>query len=248
MTYKKLLTTKYLLIFLTIAIVLNLFQFIYPKIKFDQAVAYNQDQKISEIESYLDQISPQFIIDVKNLAAQYNIPSWGCGPSSYALGKILNHKFFGDKLTLDGTYDNQPYEIVQRFGLAGIYDSKGVFIIQDHAWIEIYLRDKLLFIDPTDAQFGNTNKIAYEVFEVGDPNMAVVLKSKYNIVDYRISLLVQKTINRIPASQQPYPGVLIPQQNLDYFLGVVDTKKIILSGGEPDNWDYWTNTLTKKYE
>jgi len=53
----------------------------------------NTYQKIKDIETYLDSISSSYMVDEQALAKQNNLPSWGCGPSSYALAKILNKNF-----------------------------------------------------------------------------------------------------------------------------------------------------------
>lgn len=113
---------------------------------------FDDAQKIAEIQHYLDTISESYVAEVKALSEKYKIPSWGCGPSSYALAEIINKKFFENKLRVDASYDNHPYEILIRGGFAAanpqhLADVNSV----DHAWIEIYFKDQMLFIDPTIA-------------------------------------------------------------------------------------------------
>ena len=84
----------------------------------------NAGQSISQIEGYLDSISPNYVADVQTLAKADDIPSWGCGPSSYSLAKIIDQRFFQNKLPIAALYNSdtaQQYEIVERFGLHGIF-------------------------------------------------------------------------------------------------------------------------------
>lgn len=203
----------------------------------------NSDKKIEEIKNYLDSISPSYIEDVKALAKERGIPSWGCGPSSYALALIINKKFFDNNLVIDASYNNNnPYEIIERFSIA----QSGEKIV-DHAWLEIYFNDKFLFIDPTIGQFGKINKISYRVFNVGQSNISDILKKDYGIEDVRLSLLLQKVINRIPVYQDPYPGMTIGEESVGYFLKVLEDRNNVNDGIEPPEWKDWVNHLTSKY-
>ena len=203
-----------------------------------------RNNKIKEIETYLDSISSSYVEDVQTLAKNNDIPSWGCGPSSYALAKILNKKFFNNQLVIDASYNNNnKYEIIERFSLAQKGNTVG-----DHAWLEIYMGDKFLFIDPTIGQFNGIPKIAYEVFNAGDSTITDSLKQKYGIDDIRLSLLVPKVINRIPAAANPYPGVTIDKDYISYFLQVMDYRNQVNDGIEPAGWKGWVDTLFEKYK
>ncbi len=207
-------------------------------------VVDNPDQKIKEIENYLDSISSSYISDVQILAKQRNLPSWGCGPSSYALAKIIDQKFFNNQLIINASYNNkEPNEIIERFGLV-VSDKKN---LDDHAWLEIYLQDKFLYIDPTIGQFGKINKIAYQVFSIGDTNLQKTLKTNYGIEDVRISLLVPKVINRIPVSQEPYPGITIKPDAISYYLEALEYRNSVNDGIEPIDWKPWVSFLMDKY-
>ncbi len=240
-----------LVVLLTASTALNVF--VYKKTKSlpkqNQEVQGIDDiAKISQIEAYLDKIEPQYVADIQKIASDHGVPSWGCGPSSYALAKIINKKFFDDKLTIDASYDNHPYEIVERFGLAKVdpKDHHGLNAI-DHAWMEIYFKDKFLFIDPTAGQFVKTNQILYHLFEIGDDKIANELFSNYSIVDTRLTLLIDKAINRIPDSQEPYPGIGINSKDLPYYLQVQEERQLIDSNREPVDWKDWTDILLPKY-
>ncbi len=212
-------------------------------------ISYTEEErnnKIKEIETYLDSISSSYIADVQALAKARGLPSWGCGPSSYALAKILNKRFFDDELSIGASYvnnNNNDYEIIERFSLAQKDN-----IIADHAWLEIYMGDKFLFIDPTIGQFGKIDKIAYQVFDAGDPTIADSLKKQYGIDDIRLSLLVQKVVNRIPVSANPYPGTTIDKNFISYFLGVMESRNQVSEGVEPKDWKDWVDTLFNKYK
>jgi len=203
----------------------------------------NPDQKIKDIENYLDSISTSYLADEQFLMNKNHWISWGCGPSSYALAKIINKKFFDDKLTISASYNSKSqYEIVERFGLA----QKEATII-DHGWLEIYLKDQFLFIDPTIGQFGKINKIAYQVFTVGQPDLQDILEKEYGIKDVRLSILVPKVINRIPKSQEPYPGMTIDESAIGYFLKALEDRNSVNDGVEPAEWHSWVSFLTNKY-
>ena len=208
----------------------------------------SDDQKITQIEAYLDGVSSSLIDDTKKLAKKYNIPSWGCGPTSFALAKLINNKFFDDKLPFGAAYDNNEYEIVERFGLVQFDDNKGHKTVGDHAWIEIYLRDKILFIDPTIAQYGVAHGIVYGVYDVGLSDLKSDLKNKYNILDNRISKLVKKAQDKIPVDESPYPGLAIDPAYMDYFLRVSAERDTVNIGREPESWKPWVSQLLAKYQ
>ncbi len=206
----------------------------------------DEDASTAQIETYLDSISSSYLADEQYLAKADNIPSWGCGPSSYSLAKIIDQKFFNNSLKIAAAYnDEDPTtdEIVERFGLHE--DSKGTII--DHAWLEIYYQKEFLFVDPTIGQFGQINKIAYQIFQVSDANIGSELKSNYGIVDIRLSRLVQKQVNRIPTDQEPYPGVSISQNVLDYYIQVEDDRNDVADGKEPADWTTWDQYLISRY-
>ncbi len=203
--------------------------------------------KFTEIENYLDRISPDFIQDVQGLADQYNIPSWGCGPSSYALAKIIDNNFFSNALEIRANYNGRPYEIVERISFAQDTKAGAKYNVVDHAWIEIYVNDKMLVIDPTVGQFGKINKIAYFEFATGDPKIGATLAEKLDIIDIRFVTLMQKAINRIPASQPPYPGATINPDSMEYYLGVLRDRDALAQAQEPDDWKDWVSTLYSKF-
>jgi hypothetical protein len=206
----------------------------------------NTADSITQIEQYLDSISPSYLADEQYLAKADGIPSWGCGPSSYSLAKILDAKFFNNQLKIASAYDTDtvsPNEIVERFALHE--DDKGTII--DHAWLEIYYQNTFLFIDPTIGQFGKINKIAYQQFSIGDPNITDELKSQYGTVDIRLSRLVQKQVNRIPADQEPYPGVSVSQDVLNYYIQVEEDRNDVNNGKEPADWTIWDQYLISRY-
>jgi hypothetical protein len=206
-------------------------------------VVADPEQKIKSIESYLDSISSSYLADEQLLAKQRNIPSWGCGPSSYALAKIINTKFFDNELPITASYKSDyPNQIVERFSLAGDDTS-----VVDHAWLEIYLGDKFLYVDPTIGQFGKINSIAYRVFSVGQSDIGSILKNDYGIRDVRLTLLVPKVVNRIPKDQPPYPGATISDDAINYFLKSLEERNIVDEGSEPPEWKEWVSFLTQKY-
>ena len=231
------------IVILCISLTANVYLFnTRPKAKQEVVIAH-PDQKIANIEAYLDEISPSYIADERMLAAKYQARSLGCGPSSYALAKILNKKFFDDMLPIGPLYNKtEQYQIVERFSFAQDHGKTG-----DHAWLEIYLGDTFLFIDPTATQFGGPDKIMYEVFTVGDPAIPEILKTKYHIIDMRLVLLINKAINRIPIGQEPYPGVMIGQGDLEYFLKELDVRNEVEKHTEPTEWHDWVTYRTEKY-
>jgi hypothetical protein len=233
-------------LFLLVSVGLNVYLFLHKPDNSAPKTAYvvnDMDAKIKDIESYLDSISSSYMADEQRLAAQENLPSWGCGPSSYALAKIINKKFFDDNLIINASYNNKnTYEIIERFGLA----DDGTKVV-DHAWLEIYFKDKFLFIDPSIGQFGKINKIAYQIFTVGQSDIQNILKTKYGIEDVRLSLLVQKVVNRIPVDQPPYPGMTIAQQSINYFLIALEDRNSVNDGIEPAEWQNWVSFLMNKY-
>ena len=204
--------------------------------------AFDDDQKMLDIGTWLDQISPQFVDQVQSLAQSKGSASWGCGPVSYSLAKIIDKKFFNNALEIDPTYDNQPYEIVERFGLAQTATG-----MTDHAWIEIYFKDKFMLIDPTIGQFGKYHIIAHDVFSVGGTDNPKTMQDKYGIVDVRLRLLVQKAVNRVPKSQEPYPGMALNDVDVPYFQAVIADRNTLDSGKEPDAWKPWSDVLIPKY-
>lgn len=204
--------------------------------------------KISKITGFLDQISPDFTKDLEAWVEKNKSPSWGCGPTSYALGKIINKKFFNNELIIDAFYDQNPYEIVQRFGFIK-YKRDGEEITGDHAWIEVYLHDKMIMIDPTADQYqkGNIKGIAYEVFDLGDPDIHNKLKDKYGILEARLSILMRKVLNKIPVDEIPYPGLTIDPQDIPYFQQVFALRNTVSLGREPISWKPWVDYFTSKY-
>lgn len=239
-----------LLIIVVVSLGLNVYQYIH--IMKDENNSYDEqevlaktdsDTTITQIEQFLDSISPAYIADEQVLAKQYQIPSLGCGPSSYAMAQIIDKKFFNNKLIITGSYNyKDPYAIVERFGLA-----QGDGPITDHAWLEIYFNDKFLFIDPSISQFGKINKIAYQVFNVNDPTVSDTLKTNYGITDIRLSILVQKALDRIPAAQQPYPGDSIDPSVVPYYIQIQEDHNDLNNGIEPTDWLPWSNILLNKY-
>ena len=203
---------------------------------------------ISNIEAYLDQISPSMVPDVQSLATQYNLQSWGCGPTSYALANIINDKFFNGKAPIMVNYNNHPYEISLIFHFAdGNANIKNGAIV-DHTFIEIYLHNKILFIDPTIGQFGRyPAKIAYQEFTVGDPNIAETLKNDYGIEDMGVRRLTKKAVDNVPVDQQPYPGFQINKADLPYYQTLATNINLIEAGGEPEAWLPWVDFLRGRY-
>lgn len=233
--------TRLILAFLAISIGVNVYTLVIPAINnFDITKVSPQTQE-RQIGSYLDSISNSYITDVQQLAQQYNLPSWGCGPSTYALAKIINQRFFDDNLKIDATYSNHEYELVQRFGLA---EANGKTI--DHSWLEIYMGNQVMIIDPTVGQFGKYNSIKYQVFKVGDPAISTTLKN-YNILDVRLTVLYNKVANRIPATSEPYPGLTINPESLDYYQHLIDLRNQVDNGQEPAEWHDWVTYLVSKY-
>lgn len=202
--------------------------------------------RISQITNFLDRISPSFTEDLKVLVKKNSAPSWGCGPASYSLAKIINKKFFNDELTIDVFYDQDPYEIVQRFGFIK-YKRDSEEVTGDHAWIEVYIHDKVIVIDPTVAQYGNYRGIVYDVFDLGDPDIHNKLKEKYGILNARLSVLVRKVLNKIPVDEIPYPGLYIDPNDIDYYRGVSALRNTVSLGKEPISWKPWVDYFTSKY-
>lgn len=203
--------------------------------------------KIYKITSFLDQISPNFTRDLEAMVKKENAPSWGCGPSSYALAKIINKKFFNNELTVDVFYDQDPYEVVQRFGFIK-YKRDSEEITGDHAWIEVYIHDKIIVIDPTVAQYGNYKGIVYEVFDLGDPDIHNKLKDKYGILDARLSVLLRKVLNKLPIDEVPYPGLYIDPKDIEYYKGISTIRNTVSLGKEPISWKPWVDYFMAKYQ
>lgn len=232
-------------IFIIVTLILasaNIGQWVWPRTEWNNS----DTKKIEAIHSFLDKISDSYINDIKDHVQKEKLPSWGCGPASYALAQIIDAKFFDNQLVIDALYDNEPYEIIERFGLVQ-YDQDGKKIISDHAWIEIYLKDKILFIDPTIGQYGGSQIIAFQEFSIGDPTIKTYLREKYNIIDFRISLLVRKSENNIPTNEQPYPGFSIDPKYIDYYKQANNIRNIVSIGREPAIWKDWVDYLTSKY-
>ncbi len=211
-------------------------------------LTYDDDKKIADIEAYLDTLSPKLIPVVQAMAKESNLPSWGCGPTSYAVAKLINQKFFDDNLSINGTYRNSHYEIVERFRFAIVppagsgLEAGGI----DHNWIEVYLNDKFIFIDPTIGQFGRYNKIVYEVFTIGDPTISNTLQEKYGIGDMQVKVLLKKSADRVPKENDPYAGYALSAEDIPYYMKVIDTQNDVNSGIEPEIWKSWVDALIKK--
>lgn len=203
--------------------------------------------KIYKITSFLDQISPNFTRDLETMVKKENAPSWGCGPSSYALAKIINKKFFNNELIVDVFYDQDLYEIVQRFGFIK-YKRDSEEITGDHAWIEVYIHDKIIVIDPTVAQYGNYKGIVYDVFDLGDPDIHSKLKNKYGILDARLSVLLRKVLNKLPIDEVPYPGLYIDPNDIEYYKGISVLRNTVSLGKEPISWKPWVDYFMAKYQ
>jgi hypothetical protein len=236
-----------LAVFLLASIALNIWQFIKykkPEVLLPlQGVNINTNQSISQIEAYLGSINQSYMQDEQTLAKQADIPSWGCGPSSYAMAVILNKRFFDDKLPINASYESsEPYQIVERFSLHEQNNQ-----IADHNWLEIYYKNQFLYVDPSIAQFGYINKIAYQEFNVSDPNISNELKSNYGIVDLRIGLLLNKAIDRVPAADNPYPGVAIDPNLIGYYTQIYDDRNDVEDHKIPAEWVTWVNFLVNKY-
>lgn len=238
----KTVSRKTFIIAVVLLALLNIGQWWYRQHRINAFRASANSQKIAAIERYLDGIGADYTAQVKSMAEQTKLPSWGCGPSSYALAQLLDKKFFGGKLVIGALYDNEPYEIIERFGFVQ-YPDNGNTSIGDHAWIEIYLGGRVMFIDPTVAQYGRSQGIAYEVLRVGDPGYKDLLKNKYGIIDDRISLLVRKYENKIPVDQLPYPGMALDPRYADYYKLVVKDRDTVALGYEPDGWKGWVDSL-----
>jgi hypothetical protein len=214
-----------------------------PDLKIDKV------KTIADIEAYLDTISPEYLAEVQSLSKSYDIPSWGCGPSSYALAKIINKKFFNNELIIDATYnENESYQIIQRFSFVKDKTYNDSYKVTDHSWIEIYMGNTFLFIDPTIGQFGTYNKIVYETFQVGDPIISDTLSKKYNIMDVRFAILMKKVVNRVPRDQEPYPGATIDLSSMDYYTQVLQDRNTVNDGTEPESWKDWTTKLLQQFQ
>src|SRR4029078_473409 len=101
----------------------------------------------------------------------------------------------------------------------------------------------MLFIDPTIAQFGKVNGIIHEVYSAGDQNISKTLETKYNLMDVRFKLLLNKAINRVPVDQQPYPGLTIIPDAMTYYMQVLNDRNDVAGGQVPKEWEGWVNTL-----
>ena len=202
--------------------------------------------KVAKITNFLEQISPGFAKDLQLMVKKNNAPSWGCGPTSYALAKIINKKFFNDELLIDTFYDQDPYEIVQRFGFIK-YKNANEEIVGDHAWLEIYVHDKMIVVDPTVAQYGKYQGLVYEVFDLGDPDIHAKLFNKYGILDARLSVLLRKVSNKIPINDIPYPGLYIDPNDMEYYQGVLTLRNTVSLGREPVSWKPWVDYFMARY-
>ena len=227
----------------------NVYQYLHPRVLRAQVITLDSTATIPSIEAYLDSISPSYVASVQALAKEYNLPSWGCGPSSYALALILNKKFFHNQFPINATYNpNETYQIVERFSFVQTPTDKGDYVVTDHAWIEIYLGKQFLFVDPTIGQFGKYTTIVYSQFDVGDQNLSAELGTKYDILDVRFARLMQKMIDRVPVDQEPYPGASIDPKSMSYYDQVLDDRNMINAGQEPADWKVWVAALTGEFK
>ena len=203
-------------------------------------------KKVEDIRQYINSISDSFLKDVETLAKDKNLVSWGCGPSSYAIARILDRKFFNDQLPIDSLYDKEPIEIVERFGFVqnkvGVENS-----VIDHAWIEVFFKNKLIYIDPTVARYGRVDGIAFEVFDIGQEGIKSILKDKYGVVDNRISVLLTKIYSNIPVDESPYQGMTIDEEPLPHYDKILKVRNTVSLGREPITWKQWADYLTSKY-
>lgn len=214
--------------------------------KVDNLITDEDSKKIETIRDYLNSISDNFLKDIEYLAQDENLISWGCGPSSYALALILNKKFFDNRLVVDTLYDKEPEEIIERFGFVQPKDQVEGKVI-DHAWIEIFLKNKIIYIDPTVARYGRVKGIAFEVFDIGQSNIKNIYKEKYGIIDNRISLLLTKIYNNIPVDEPPYVGMIIDEESLPYYDKILKVRNTVSLGREPITWKKWVDYLVAKY-
>ena len=208
--------------------------------------SYENNKKIESIRKYVNSISTDFLNDVGALAKKENLTTWGCGPSSYALASLINKKFFDNKLTVHVLYDNEPEEITERFGFVQFKEGDENSVI-DHAWIEIYMKNKLIYIDPTVAKYGKVKEIAFEIFDVGQPDIKKILKEKYGIIDNRLSLVMAKIYNNIPVDQPPYKGMALDQDSLPQYEKILKVRNTVSLGREPITWKNWIEYLVTKY-
>ena len=237
-----------LIIVAAVSICFNIYQYQFPRVWHGPMIKLDTDSTITQIETYLNQISPDYIAAVQTLAKEYNLPSWGCGPSSYAMAVILNKRFFQNKFPINASYDpNETYQIVERFSFEKTDTSDTDYVVTDHAWIEVYLGTKFLYIDPTIGQFGKYTTIVYEQFTVGDPNLSEELAAKYGIEDVRFARLMQKMIDRVPTDQEPYPGASINEASMGYYDQVLADRNDVQAGKEPADWMQWVSTLTNEF-
>lgn len=238
--------SKFFIIIIVLVSCLNisLWYFLSPIKTFKES---RDTAKIYKITSFLDQISPNFTRDLEAMVKKENAPSWGCGPSSYALARIINKKFFNNELIIDVFYDQDPYEIVQRFGFIK-YKRDSEEITGDHAWIEVYIHDKMIVVDPTVAQYGDYKGIVYEVFDLGDSDIHNKLKDKYGILDARLSILLRKVLNKFPIDEVPYPGLYIDPNDVEYYKGISALRNTVSLGKEPISWKPWVDYFMAKYQ
>lgn len=204
----------------------------------------NTDQKIGDIENYLDTISPTYIEDVQSLAKEDGLPSWGCGPATFSLAKILDKKFFNNTAPLHSIRTpNTSLEILEKFGLV-----QGNNLLTDHAWLEIYINDKILYIDPTLGQFGKINHIAYQVFPANDLNISTELRTHYGIIDdINLGELVGTLIQKTPYDKDLYHDFVFLDKDIPYLQDMQEMQNKVDNGIEPVQYSRWVDQLTAKY-
>lgn len=134
----------------------------------DNATAANLDA----MAAYLRQIETPLIGNLKEWATAHNWPAWLCGPTSYALAREMDDRFFGGELPITGTPSSGDCIVIVA-GVVRIPEGGGACRLEDHAWIEIHWRGLRVFVDPTYSQFDHQGSIPFAWFnEKNDPKYA----------------------------------------------------------------------------
>lgn len=178
------------------------------------------------IQDYLNGISPSVVYTCDLWAMTHQSNSWLCGPTSYAVAKELNRRFFSDQLPICSSR-LYPNCIVIRLGVFRSPLGLGHYVPTEHVWVEVYWHGQILFVDPTYAQFDRQGSMAYAWFVEGDKTSMDVVEFKRFL---RLYPLTKKDLELIG-----------PLEKMD--AEVYRVMLLLDSGKVPQNWLEWRTKL-----
>ena len=108
-------------------------------------------QKLQRMDDTFHAISPHLSAYCRDWAKKNDWPTWLCGPTSFAIARYTNHRFFSDTLPITTQYMKQDH-IQLMVGAVYVPTGDGNYRVGDHVWIEVYWDNLIIFIDPTYSQ------------------------------------------------------------------------------------------------